>query len=193
MGETKKCKHCQTEIDKKAKVCPNCRKKQGGNGKFIVIGIIAFFIIVGALGNNKDDSTNTDKATTQALAKNKTTEKKSKPTAEPTKAPIEYTAYKVSELMSDLSSNALKAEKKYKKQYVEITGKLSNVDSSGKYIDLVPENDDFVIMGVQCYIKNDEQKDKVVEMSKGDTITLKGKITRIGEVLGYSLDIDEIE
>ena len=29
-NETKVCKHCQTEIPKKAKVCPNCRKKQGG-------------------------------------------------------------------------------------------------------------------------------------------------------------------
>ncbi len=31
MGETKKCKYCQSEIDKKAKICPNCKKKQGGS------------------------------------------------------------------------------------------------------------------------------------------------------------------
>ena len=30
--ETKVCKHCQSEIPAKAKVCPNCRKKQGGVG-----------------------------------------------------------------------------------------------------------------------------------------------------------------
>ena len=49
------------------------------------------------------------------------------------------------------------------------------------------------IIGVQCYIKNDDQKAQIASMSKGDTITLKGKCTDVGEVLGYSLDIDEIE
>lgn len=29
-SETKLCKYCQTEIPAKAKICPNCRKKQGG-------------------------------------------------------------------------------------------------------------------------------------------------------------------
>ena len=29
-NETKLCKHCKSEIPKGAKVCPNCRKKQGG-------------------------------------------------------------------------------------------------------------------------------------------------------------------
>lgn len=54
MGETKKCKHCQTEIDKKAKVCPNCRRKQGGKAKFIILGIIVIIVIVAAL-NGTDD------------------------------------------------------------------------------------------------------------------------------------------
>ncbi len=192
MGATKKCKYCQTEIDKKAKICPNCKKKQRGKGVFIVLGIIVFFIIVGALGNNKDDSI-ADKTASQASADVKDTSKKADPTAKPTDKPIEYTTYKVSELMTDLDSNAMKAENKYKKQYVELTGKLYNIDSSGKYIDLGPTDDEFTIIGVQCYIKNDEQKDKVMEMSKGDTVTLKGKITSVGEIMGYSLDIDEIE
>lgn len=51
---TKKCKHCQAEIDKKAKVCPVCMKKQGGVLKYIIIGIIAI-IIIGALASGGDD------------------------------------------------------------------------------------------------------------------------------------------
>ena len=105
---------------------------------------------------------------------------------------ISYTKYQVSELMNDLKDNALKAEDKYNAQHVEITGELSVIDSSGKYISLFPEGEDFAIVGVQCYIKNDTQKEQVIEMSKGDIVTLKGKITGVGEVLGYSLDIDEI-
>lgn len=54
--ETKLCKHCQTEIPKKAKVCPNCRKKQGGIGKWIGI-VIALFVIIGiATSGSSDDS-----------------------------------------------------------------------------------------------------------------------------------------
>ena len=47
-------------------------------------------------------------------------------------------------------------------------------------------------MGVQCYIKNDDQKTAIMDMSIGDTVIVKGKITDVGEVMGYSLDIDEI-
>lgn len=95
-------------------------------------------------------------------------------------------------MMSDLDSNAMGASDKYKGKYLEITGNLSNIDASGKYISLTADGD-FEIIGVQCNIKNDEQKSKVASLTKGDKVTLKGKCTDVGEVLGYSFDIDEIE
>ena len=94
--------------------------------------------------------------------------------------------------MDDLYSNAMKATDKYEKQYVELTGRLNVIDSSGKYISITPVDDEFAIMGVQCYIKNDDQKTAIMDMSIGDTVIVKGKITDVGEVMGYSLDIDEI-
>lgn len=54
--ETKLCKHCQTEIPKKAKVCPNCRRKQGGKLKWIIIGVLAILIIAAAAGGGDDGS-----------------------------------------------------------------------------------------------------------------------------------------
>ena len=75
---------------------------------------------------------------------------------------------------------------------MELTGRLNVIDSSGKYISFVPTDDEFAIMGVQCYIKTEEQKAAVMEMSIGDTLVVKGKIKDVGEVLGYSLDIDEV-
>lgn len=57
--ETRLCKHCQTEIPKKAKVCPNCRKKQGGIVKWIVLGIIVIAIIGAVAGGGSDDSEKT--------------------------------------------------------------------------------------------------------------------------------------
>lgn len=47
---TKLCKYCKTEIPKGAKVCPNCRKKQGGIGKWIVIIVVALLIISAIAG-----------------------------------------------------------------------------------------------------------------------------------------------
>lgn len=54
-NETKLCKHCQTEIPKKAKVCPNCRKKQGGKLKWIIIAIVVIGIIGAAMGGGDDE------------------------------------------------------------------------------------------------------------------------------------------
>lgn len=52
--QTKKCKHCQSDIPKKAKVCPNCRKKQGGILKWILIIVIAL-IIIGAIAGGEGE------------------------------------------------------------------------------------------------------------------------------------------
>ena len=109
-----------------------------------------------------------------------------------TQPDIEYTSYSVADMIADLNANALNASEKYKDQYVEITGKLRNIDSDGKYISLDPDNDEFNLIGIQCNIKDDTQKNKVSGMGIGDSVTLKGKITSVGEVLGYSLDIEEI-
>lgn len=61
--ETKLCKHCRSEIDKKAKVCPVCRKKQG-LGFFKIVGIaflsLVVLVIVGAAlggGGNETEKT----------------------------------------------------------------------------------------------------------------------------------------
>ena len=56
-NDTKLCKHCQTEIPKKAKVCPNCRKKQkGGFLKWIVIVIVAIIAVSCVAGGDDSDS-----------------------------------------------------------------------------------------------------------------------------------------
>lgn len=193
-NETKFCKHCQTEIPRKAKVCPNCQKKQSGIVKWIVIAIVIIAIIGAASrgGNESQKTSNTANTQQNSSAEVDKTEETKEESKEEPKEEITYTTYTVSQMMNDLETNALKAEKTYKNQYVEITGRLGTVDSSGKYIALYPEDNEWALIGVQCYIKTDEQKEKVAEMATGDIITLKGKITSVGEVIGYSLDIDVI-
>lgn len=57
---TKICKHCKTEIPYEAKVCPQCRKKQGGVLKWVIICIVAIFIIGAATGGGDDESKEAD-------------------------------------------------------------------------------------------------------------------------------------
>lgn len=64
--ETKICKHCQSEIPAKAKVCPNCRKKQGGMGCLgvilLVVGILIFlFAFIGMMGGSGSKDKNPQK------------------------------------------------------------------------------------------------------------------------------------
>lgn len=58
--ETKVCKYCKSEIPKKAKVCPNCRKKQGGI-KWIVIAVIVIIVIAAISGGGDDKDKNPQK------------------------------------------------------------------------------------------------------------------------------------
>lgn len=175
----KNCKKCGAQIPFKAKKCQFCGKKQQANTALIVIGVIVgFFVLVAAAASLGGDESN------QSVNGNnvKTTEKKQ----------IEYTIVTVAEMTNELNDNALKAEKKYQDQYLEITGRLSVIDSDGKYISLRPSEDKYAIIGVQCYIKNEQQKEQIMEMTKDDIVTVRGKIKSIGEIMGYSLDIDEI-
>ena len=65
----KKCKHCQTEIDSKAKICPNCRKKQGMPIWLIVILVfVGIGIISGIVGG---ESSSGDKPSGQTATKEK--------------------------------------------------------------------------------------------------------------------------
>lgn len=70
---TKVCKHCKTEIPFDAKICPQCRKKQGGNVKWIVIAVIAILIISGTLTED-DEPKKVDKTETSSSETNSNTD-----------------------------------------------------------------------------------------------------------------------
>ena len=106
---------------------------------------------------------------------------------------VNYEVVDLQQMMDELDTNALKAEKTYQGMYVQITCKIANFDSDGKYISVEPvDADEWNFKTALCYIKNDEQLNFLLEKAVGDTITIKGKVKSIGEVIGYAFDIDEI-
>ncbi|MDT4373988.1 hypothetical protein RO787_11590 [Blautia coccoides] len=163
-------------------------KKKGSCLKTALI-VVVVLVILGAIGSTMGDSD--DKAKDATDKKEATTPTKEEETPKEPEE-ITYTTVDVATLMDALDANAMNASDTYKDQYLEITGKLNVIDSSGKYISLTPADDEYAILGVQCYIKNEEQKSAVSGMTVGDIITLRGKCKDVGEIMGYALDIDSI-
>ena len=44
--KTKKCKYCMSDIDIKAKICPNCKKSQTSSVENIFVGVTIGIIII---------------------------------------------------------------------------------------------------------------------------------------------------
>lgn len=62
--KTKLCKYCKTEIPIDTKICPNCKKKQKGGLKWVIISVIALGIIGIFNKGSNDEPTNTPENTT---------------------------------------------------------------------------------------------------------------------------------
>ena len=192
----KYCKNCGKEISENSSVCTNCGQflnNQNNNGgakkkkKWIIplVIVLSIFFIIGVFSgdSNENNNTNEDSNVTNVGSNNNSSQ---------TQENIEYIKVTKDELDEALENNAAAAKDTYKNKYVEISGKLGTIDSDLKYISLVSSTNSWDFIGIHCTIKTNEQKEIVKTLSKEQEITVKGKITDVGEVLGYYLDITEI-
>jgi hypothetical protein len=167
------CKKCGAEITNvKGKNCEGCGAKIGKpifkKWWFWVIIIAVIAIIASTAGNGGSGNSGNSS--------------------------VEYEKVELQQMFDDLNGNALKAENTYKNKYVEVRARIVSFDSNGSYISVEALNaGDFNLDFMTCYIKNDAQRNFLMEKSVGDIVTIKGKVTRVGEVLGYSLNIDEVK
>lgn len=175
-----KCKNCGQELDKKAVVCTGCGckiKKPFFKKWWFWVVIV---IVVAAALSSGSDSNKTATTTTE----NKAPQKEEQ---------IVYEKADLKTMFDALEANAMKAEKDYQNKHIEFECRIKNFDSDGKYIGVEPVNaSEWNFTTAMCYIKNDAHRDFLIEKSAGDTITIKGKVNSIGEVLGYSIDIAEV-
>lgn len=82
----KKCKYCQSEIDNKTKVCPNCGKKQPLSIVVIIIIVVAVLLVLAAIvgsdssngdtRNNDNQAEETESVSEEESSQTGTTEKK---------------------------------------------------------------------------------------------------------------------
>ncbi|MBR3368745.1 hypothetical protein IKG45_03075 [Candidatus Saccharibacteria bacterium] len=137
--------------------------------------VVVIILGIGSAGNKKENSEERREAQNQSRETKR-----------------EYIKVDIDELENVLDNNAALANETYNGKYLEITGRLGTIDSDIKYISLLSTTDKWDIIGVHCTVKNQETKDVIKTLSKDQTIIVKGQITSVGEVMGYSLNIDEI-
>ena len=169
-GETPKDAKAKAKAEKAYKKAsrPWFKKK-----RFWTLGIIAVFAIGSALsGGGGSSDTTTNQGSTEVEAE----------------APaIEVTA---EQLLSELEANALSAKNTWNDKRVKITGTLYNIDASGDYFSL-RGNNEFSFINVQVYI-DDSFVETVSAFKKGQTVTVTGVVSDVGEILGYSVKAQSI-
>ena len=136
-------------------------------GTKILIGGLVLVGVISAVGGNGEDKAKT--------GNNSKTEVKEE---------VAYTTIDMNTLMNDLESNPANAKNKYEDQYFEVTGYVDVIDSDGKYFSICNDNE-YSIIGLQVSVDK-EDKDFINNLQIGQQITVKVKITDVGEVLGYS-------
>lgn len=60
MPKTKICKKCGAQMDVSAKVCPQCGAPSKGKKGLIIGAVVVFIVLVAAIGNAEDNSSNTE-------------------------------------------------------------------------------------------------------------------------------------
>lgn len=97
------------------------------------------------------------------------------------------------DLFNYLHDNPLKAKQTLQNVYVEVTGRVTNIDSSGKYFSISRiEEQMFDMDSILCSISK-EHLDSVMDFQMGQLVTVTGTITSVGEVLGYGLTVESIK
>lgn len=103
-----------------------------------------------------------------------------------------YTEVTVDQLYEELNDNVLKTKDTYTDAYVAVKGRLRVIDSDGKSVTIYPLEYDS-LDGIHCALSSDEQREAVKAHSKGDIVTVKGKITEVDGSWPYKIYVDSIE
>lgn len=106
----------------------------------------------------------------------------------------EYKEADATAMLNELEANAMRADKKYKGKYVMITNaKVMNIESDGDYFSVSSPNDDLGLTSITVYPRNKEQKSMLENLNNGQYVTVYGKVTKAGEIMGYRVDLDKVE
>lgn len=108
-----------------------------------------------------------------------------------------YAEANINQLLQEAKDNAAKANRAYKGKDVKIIGgEIKNIDSDVKYISLDSSSAglmEYGMLSVRCDINNEKLKDKVLDFKKEQQVIVYGTIKEVGDLMGYSMTLDNIE
>ena len=193
-GKMTVCKSCGAKIAKSAKTCPSCgAKNKNRKKKLLILAVIALVVIViiaAASGKDKDapaPAAAANPASATAKAANATD------AADTTQAAPDYETVEIEKLFDELENNAYNAQQKWKNRYITITGgKVAAIDASGQYFSIESKLDDYWLKTVHVSIPREIRDEVMRSISSGADVTVRGKISDVGELLGYTVDALEV-
>ena len=142
----------------------------------IIVILIGAFACGGGEDDTSDNSSNSGGSQPQA-------EKK-----------IQYKKVSINTLLDALEKNPAKAKAKYADKNLAVVGIVTNIDSDASYIDIGGTGKhEYSMYSLQAYTQNDKQKKAILNFDNGTKVVIKGKITDVGEVMGYSMDMASIK
>lgn len=106
---------------------------------------------------------------------------------------ITYIPIGTLELHSALDSNAMKAEQTFKGQYLRVKGYVYNIDNKGSYFTLSYKDEFNLDWSVIQVNVPKELRSKVADLQKGSIIEVNVKVTSVGEIMGYSAELQNWE
>ncbi len=188
------CKNCGNKLENRAAICPNCgfRLETPVYRKvwFWLLMVLASLylccFVMPVLLSFFPMFTSSDTSNATSIVSETTNSKKANIKT--------YKKVELQKMIDDLESNPFNAEKTYKNKYVQITGVITSFSSYGRYIYIESTTaEDYNFHTIMCYIKNDKQQEQLTDKSKGDRITIIGKVTSVSEMSGYEIEIGKIK
>lgn len=159
----------------------------------IIMAVFAILFAIGvANGGNKEDSHQATAPTSQAQQT-----VPAKQTEQPKQeAQKQYQEISADQLVNELESNAAKASKTYKGKDLKIVGgTVGVIDADANYFSLRDSNS-FSLTNITCDARGKNMKAikaQIVEFSKNQPIVVYGRVSDVGEIMGYRVDIDKLE
>lgn len=129
------------------------------------VWVVAVIIVLGVAGNLSEKNNNTSTSGNTPTNTEKTA-----------KVETPEIVIDADELAKAFEENEIKANQDYKGKLAEITGTVKSIDEMLGSTFIVLSEKDFEIVNVQCFFSDKEQINKIAEISKGDKVTVIGKI-----------------
>lgn len=170
-----------SEIDDKAKKCPNCGSDQRSwfrKHPFLTVLLVLFLLgLIGSLSDTSDTEVNTTNRNASGNSSERTVTSRVNENEQVEKEPMEPEEIILADFIEEFDKNQLAAEDKYTGMFVQLEGYIGNIseDILGNYfVTLKPTNGEYYFGStVQCFF---EDKATLTSLENGQLVKLTGTV-----------------